>query len=82
LLFGHDKPAALAGGVDDWTTQSDHGAFHAAGIPFVYFGVEDHADYHRPTDTPEKIDATFLRHAAETILDAVITLDRSLPVGR
>jgi Zn-dependent M28 family amino/carboxypeptidase len=80
LLFGHDKPPALASGVDDWTNQSDHGAFHAAGIPFVYFGVEDHADYHKPTDTPEKIDVTFLRHAADTILDAVITLDRSLPV--
>jgi hypothetical protein len=82
LLFGHDRPPALAGGVDDWTNQSDHGAFHAAGIPFVYFGVEDHADYHKPTDTPEKIDVTFLRHAAETILDAVITLDRSLPFRR
>jgi hypothetical protein len=82
LLFGHDMPPALAGGVEDWTNQSDHGPFHAAGIPFVYFGVEDHADYHQPTDTPEKIDLTFLRHAAETILDAVITLDRSLPVGQ
>jgi Zn-dependent M28 family amino/carboxypeptidase len=82
LLFGHDKPPALAGGVEDWTNQSDHGPFRAAGIPFVYFGVEDHADYHQPTDTPEKIDITFLRRAAETILDAVITLDRSLPIGR
>jgi hypothetical protein len=82
LLFGHDKPPALAGGVEDWTNQSDHGPFHAAGIPFVYFGVEDHTDYHQPTDTPGKIDVTFLRHAAETILDAVITLDRSLPFGR
>jgi Zn-dependent M28 family amino/carboxypeptidase len=82
LLFGHDKPPALAGGVEDWTNQSDHGPFHAANIPFVYFGVEDHADYHQPTDTPEKIDVTFLRQAAETILDAVITLDRSLPSPR
>ena len=82
LLFGHDKPPALAAGGDDWTNQSDHGAFHAAGIPFVYFGVEDHADYHKPTDTAEKIDVTFLRRAAETILDAVITLDRSLPIRR
>ena len=64
LLFGHDKPKGQAGGVDDWTLQSDHGAFHTSGIPFVYFGVEDHPDYHKPTDTPEKIDATFFARVA------------------
>jgi Zn-dependent M28 family amino/carboxypeptidase len=75
LLFGHDKPKEIAGGLDDWTNQSDHGPFHAAGIPFVYFGVEDHPDYHKPTDTAHKINPTFFRQAAETILDAVIALD-------
>ena len=77
VLFGHDKPKALAGGVDDWTNQSDHGPFHAAKIPFVYFGVEDHADYHKPTDTADKINRGFFVDVAETILDALIALDRS-----
>jgi Zn-dependent M28 family amino/carboxypeptidase len=81
LLLGHDKPEKTSG-VDDWTLQSDHGPFHRAGIPFVYFGVEDHRDYHKPTDTADKIDPTFLRQAAETILDAVITLDAALPFGK
>jgi len=76
VLFGHDKPVAIAGGVDDWTNQSDHGPFHAAKIPFVYFGVEDHADYHKPTDTADKINRGFFVDVAETILDAVIALDR------
>lgn len=75
LRFGHDRPSD---GKDDWTMQSDHGVFHAAGIPFVYFGVEDHPDYHKPTDTADKINPTFFRHSAETILDAVIALDRAL----
>ena len=48
LAFGHDSPDLPSG--DDWTNSSDHGPFHAAGIPFVYFGVEDHPDYHRSTD--------------------------------
>jgi Zn-dependent M28 family amino/carboxypeptidase len=78
LLFGHDS----GGGHEDWTSQSDHGAFHAAGIPFIYFGVEDHPDYHKPTDTVDKIDAAFFYRAATTILDAVTTLDRSLHVTR
>jgi hypothetical protein len=75
LRFGHDRPED---GTDDWTMQSDHGAFHEAGIPFVYFGVEDHPDYHRPTDTPDRIDAVFFGRAAETILDALRSLDAML----
>lgn len=76
VLFGHDKPVAVAGGVEDWTNQSDHGPFHAAKIPFVYFGVEDHADYHKPTDTADKINRGFFVDVAETILDSLIALDR------
>jgi len=75
LLFGHDKPMSVAGGVEDWTGQSDHGSFEDAGIPFVYFGVEDHADYHQPTDTADKIQRGFLVDVAETILDALSALD-------
>ncbi len=75
VLFGHDRPKAIAGGVDDWTSQSDHGPFHAAKIPFVYFGVEDHADYHKPTDTADKINRGFFVDVAETILSAILALD-------
>jgi Zn-dependent M28 family amino/carboxypeptidase len=76
VLFGHDS----GGGQDDWTTQSDHAAFHQAGIPFVYFGVEDHPDYHKPTDTADKIDPAFFYQSALTILDAVRAIDRALPL--
>ena len=75
VLFGHDRPVALAGGVDDWTNQSDHGPFHGAKIPFVYFGVEDHPDYHKPTDTADKINRGFFVDVAETVLDALLQLD-------
>ena len=76
VLFGHDKPVAIAGGVEDWTNQSDHGPFHAEKIPFVYFGVEDHADYHKPTDTADKINRGFFVDVAETILDSILALDQ------
>ena len=78
VLFGHDS----GGGHEDWTTQSDHGAFHAAGIPFVYFGVEDHPDYHKPTDTADKINANFFYESARTILNGVTAIDRGLPAAR
>jgi hypothetical protein len=62
-------------GRDNWTSQSDQGAFHAAGIPFVYFGVEDHPDYHEPSDDPEKVNAGFYYNAARTIAGFVYRLD-------
>ncbi|MCA1614244.1 MAG: M20/M25/M40 family metallo-hydrolase, partial [Acidobacteria bacterium] len=69
LLQGHDDPAL--GPQHDWTFQSDHGAFHRAGVPFVYFGVEDHADYHKPTDDFARVPRDFFTRAAETVLAAV-----------
>lgn len=76
LLFGHDTPDLPS--VQNWTTQSDHVAFHRAKIPFIYFGVEDHKDYHRPTDDFENINQVFYVHAVETILEAVKALDANL----
>ena len=75
LLMGHDRPEQ---GTDDWTMQSDHGAFHQSKITFLYFGVEDHKDYHQPTDDFDTITPAFFVHAAETILDTVKTLDADL----
>jgi Zn-dependent M28 family amino/carboxypeptidase len=75
LRLGHDLPGT---GSDDWTGASDHGPFHAAGIPFLYFGVEDHADYHRPTDDFERIQPGFYVRAVETVLAALRLLDRQL----
>ena len=69
VRFGHDRPGVP--GMDDWTQSSDHGPFHAAGIPFLYFGVEDHSDYHKPTDTADKIPGAFYREATELVLDTV-----------
>ncbi len=36
--------------------QSDHAAFAAAGIPAILLYDGDHPDYHRPSDTPDKIE--------------------------
>jgi len=35
---------------------SDHNAFYAAGKPVLFFFTGPHADYHRPSDTADKID--------------------------
>ncbi|WP_169542491.1 M20/M25/M40 family metallo-hydrolase [Sphingomonas baiyangensis] len=75
LRFGHEGPQE---GDDDWVELSDHAAFHAKSIPFVYFGVEDHTDYHQPGDTAGKVPVEFFRGSAATILAAVRAFDAAL----
>ena len=65
-------------GKEDWTFQSDQGAFHKVGVPFIYFGVEDHKDYHQPTDDFAAINREFFVRATETILSTVKLLDENL----
>ena len=77
LRLGHDRPRAPEGA--DWTNSSDHAPFHRAGIPFVYFGVEDHVDYHKPTDDVEHVKADEFLASVETILSALRALDEVVP---
>jgi Zn-dependent M28 family amino/carboxypeptidase len=79
IRFGHDRPGTRGNDSDDWTLQSDHGVFHQAGVPFIYFGVEDHPDYHKPTDTADKINPKFFGDVVEMLVDFVVTADQRLP---
>ncbi|MBB2144439.1 M28 family peptidase [Pedobacter sp. LMG 31464] len=73
LLMGHDDPKL---GHDDWTNQSDQGAFNAKNIPFLYFGVEDHKDYHKATDEYQNINKTFFIDAANAIQEVIVNIDK------
>ena len=75
LLLGHDRPEQ---GHDDWTDQSDHFAFQEMHRPWVYFGVEDHPDYHQPTDDFARIRTDFFHRSVATVEQAVRTFDRDL----
>ncbi|MFC5626831.1 M28 family peptidase [Algoriphagus winogradskyi] len=76
LMFGHDEPNT---GRDNWTQSSDQGPFFNANIPHIYFGVEDHPDYHKPSDSFENIDEQFYINAVNLILKCTIALDVELP---
>lgn len=79
-----DAPITVSFGYDtddwpqNWTLSSDHGPFHQQGVPFIYFGVEDHAHYHQPTDTFENINPDFYLNAVETIIGVIENLDENL----
>ena len=68
VRFGHDRPLYLAGRVADWSQASDHGPFIDAGVRTLYYGVEDHADYHAPGDTADKIPRAFFAESASLII--------------
>ena len=77
LISGHDGEA----GRDDWTNQSDQGAFHRKGIPFVYFGEEDHPDYHRAGDHADRLMPAFYVSAARLVGSFVSRFDAN-PVAK
>lgn len=56
---------------------SDHASFYARGVPVLFFITGGHSDVHRPTDTPDKINAA----GAIEVLGLVDAVARSLRVA-
>lgn len=73
LAFGKDTPQDT--GADNWVNASDHAAFHAAGLPFLYFGVDYHPDYHRPSDDFDKVVPAVFQNATELGVSAFHAVD-------
>lgn len=76
ILFGHDDPEKIE--QSDWTLSSDHRVFYKEKIPFLYFGVEDHKDYHRPTDKFATINQNFYKESVKVIIRSIEALDAYL----
>ncbi|HTK74895.1 MAG TPA: M28 family peptidase [Gemmataceae bacterium] len=54
-------------GADLVGTRSDYGPFRDRSVPFLFFTTGTHADYHRPTDLPERIDYAKLARVSRYI---------------
>lgn len=52
---------------EDVWRRSDHYNFAAKGIPVAFFFAGFHPDYHKPTDTPEKINWSKLTNVARLV---------------
>ena len=76
LAFGKDTPQDT--GADNWVDASDHGPFNAAGVPFLYLGVNYHPDYHRPSDDFERITPSVFQSAVELSYQSFRALDQGL----
>lgn len=53
---------------------SDHDSFYNARIPVVFFWTGLHEDYHRPSDTADKINVAGMRRIAEYAQQVIGTL--------
>jgi hypothetical protein len=53
---------------------SDHASFFAKKIPVLFFFTGLHADYHRPTDTADKLDVPDMRRVADLMTDVAAAL--------
>ena len=81
--------AVLSTAVKDDPGGSDQVPFHEIGIPGIQLTTGAHQDYHRPSDTADKIDvaglvsvATWLREALVYLSDRPDPLTSTLAVGQ
>ena len=63
----------------DWPNASDHGPFHRAGIAYLFFGGQEHPQYHTPDDTWQRIEPEFLAMAMQAIWHTVQWLEQQPP---
>jgi hypothetical protein len=54
--------------------RSDQASFYAKQVPDIHFITGKHPDYHKPTDTFDKINVPGMRRVADYVQDVVIAL--------
>lgn len=78
VRFGHDRLGWIPFLDHDWTQLSDQGAFHDAGIPWIYFGTKSDPETHSSHDDAGSVDEEFFLGALETIARAFGGLDLAM----
>jgi len=53
---------------------SDHASFYAKHLPVLHFFTGTHSDYHRPTDTADKLNVPDMERVADFVADAAAAL--------
>ncbi len=54
---------------------SDHASFYGRNIPVLHFFTGTHADYHRPTDTADKLNVPGMRRVAQMVTECALALE-------
>jgi hypothetical protein len=59
---------------EDGFGPSDHQSFYVRDIPVLFFFTGTHDDYHKPSDTADKINAEGLRQVAEFVREIAVSV--------
>jgi len=59
---------------EDGFGPSDHQSFYVRDIPVLFFFTGTHDDYHKPSDTADKIDAEGLKQVAEFVREIAVSI--------
>ena len=64
---------------EDGFGPSDHSSFYAKQIPVLFFFTGTHLDYHKPSDTADKINYAGLKKVVEYVADITNYIDQNMP---
>ena len=83
LTAGFKRVKSVGSNVNrsNWLMASDHGVFSKVGIPFIYFGVGTHKNYHSEFDDYDNINQTFYLAAINIIYQQLSYLDNAMFEG-
>jgi hypothetical protein len=56
---------------------SDHYSFYAKGVPVIFYWTGYHADYHRPSDTSDKINVAGMARIADIAEETMLRLSEA-----
>lgn len=62
----------------NWLSASDHGSFHQKGIPFIYYGVGTHKNYHSESDIFSNTNHELLIHSSNAIYQQLLFIDQTI----
>jgi Zn-dependent M28 family amino/carboxypeptidase len=62
----------------NWRMASDHAVFYQNNIPFIYFGVGTHKNYHSVNDNYENINTEFFIDATSAIYQQLLFIDKNI----
>jgi len=62
---------------EDGFGPSDHSSFYGKQIPVLFFFTGTHADYHKPSDTADKINYAGLKKVVEYVADITNYIDQN-----
>jgi hypothetical protein len=73
------NPGFLLSKKQGGTGPSDHDSFYRKRVPVVFFWTGNHADYHRPSDTADKINVAGMRQIVDLAEKIIAELASDVP---